>query len=194
MVKGERMKNLITVFLLLLIVGSSYADTKISIFTGSKYEMEITGKSEEEAKSKLVDVLAKSTWMKCIWNEIEAGSIVSKSGIDMEGNPITSYCHPVSFRIEILPFTSEVAIEDAINAKVKCGQDTIKFIAKNNVLKGLDNAQIKSMAMTYSTVFSLLNAGAIDTALIDINAMIPDGTIVTYEDKTKIINFINTCN
>jgi len=184
------MLKFITILLLLSTIGSSYAKTKIAIFSGSKYEMEIVESSEELARDRLSKILEKSKWMKCSWTAVEEGSISSRAGF--EG---LEYCHPMGFRIEISP-VDEIApaIEAAIIAKVECGQNAIKFIAKNNVMKGLDNAQIKSMAMTYSTVFDLLNAGALDTALIDITSMIPDGTIVTYEDKTKIINFINDCN
>jgi len=183
------MRTLIIVILLQLLAFKVVAKTKISIYTGSKYEMEIVEDTEELAKARLSSILKASTWMKCTWNSVEEGSIVSRDGFTD-----TEYCHPMGFRIETMPVVSEDLLEAAIDAKVECGQNTIKFIAKNNVLKGLDNAQIKSMAMTYSTIFDLLNAGALDTALIDINAMTPDGTIVTYEDKTKIVNYINTCN
>ena len=185
------MKILIaTILLLLTTIGSTFAKTKISILNGAKYEMEIVEATEEAAKARLATIVEKSSWMRCNWTAIEAGSILSRTGIDG-----LEYCHPTTFSIEITPVDEVTpAIEAAVAVKVKCGQDAIKFIAANNVLKGLNNEQIKTMAMTYSTIFDLLNAGAIDTALLDINAMTPDGTIVTYEDKTKIVNFLNNCN
>ncbi len=176
----------------------SHAGYKFTRYTLSdSYQGDFTVESIEEGKSKILEMISKSNWMECDWKDIEEGSVTSKEDINGDGNTIVRYCHPKTFKIVVSTIedtSTEQAIEQAIEAKLKCGQETIKLISKLNVMKGLNNEQIKQVALSYSVIFSLLNAGAMDTALIEINNSTPDGTLITYDDKTKVVNFINTCN
>jgi hypothetical protein len=84
-------------------------------------------------------------------------------------------------------------LDIAVDKKLNCGQNIVKFIAKNNITKGLTTEQIKTMTTTYSLVFDLLKGGAMNTAIIEINAITPDA-LVTAQDKIDIVAEIATCN
>ena len=51
----------------------------------------------------------------------------------------------------------------------------------------------RRLQITYSMIFDLLKAGSTDIAIDEISAINPDGTIVTAQDKTYIVSFINGC-
>jgi hypothetical protein len=191
--------------LLLLISFNAFAQVRLTIkYNDPKYVAStIEAPSEAEAKDILVNLVANSSRLKGSWSKNSSGSIHSKEqiiSIDPETEEETTetvYFTPENFTISIENIAAEIqnkAIEEAIERKVKCGMDSIKFIAKNNLSKGLTNAQIKEMSVTYSVINGLLMAGAIDTALIDIEALQPDGILINATDKVKIIEYINNCN
>jgi uncharacterized protein YjgD (DUF1641 family) len=156
--------------------------------------------TEAEAKAELLDILGRSKSLKGSWQDVEIEPIISKDFEETteEGTTtVTKYYKPENFSLTLKDMTAEnnaAALDAAIERKLKCGADSIKYIAKRNVAKGLTTEQIKTMASTYGLINSLLSSGAIDTAIEEIGAMTPDGIIVTPQDKTEILNFINTCN
>lgn len=94
---------------------------------------------------------------------------------------------------DITEIIQERELEKLISKRVVCGDKTIKYIAKLNARKQLSKEQRKQMVSSYSMIFDLLKAGSTDIAIDEISAINPDGTIVTAQDKTDIVSFINGC-
>jgi hypothetical protein len=192
------MKLICTAITLLLFTFSVHAQFKLEITpSDSKYaKMGIECKDQSKCDKKLVKWIDKQRFFKGDWSENQADSIVSKTESDLEGNSVTKYFKPSNFSVNLVDITEQLAdaaLDKAIADKLACGEKAIKFIAKSNVKKNLSKGQIKQMVKTYSDIFDLLKAGAIDTALEDMQNATVDGTILTSEDKTSIINFLTNC-
>lgn len=175
-----------------------FAQYKLEITpSDSKYaKMQIVCKDQSECDSKLLNWINKQEFFKGEWKETQEGSIVSKTETDMENNEITSYFHPSNFSVNLVDISAELAeqaLEQAIAKKIACGEATIKFIAKNNVKKQLTVEQRRTMVQTYSGIHDLLKSGSVDIAKADIQNVTADGTIVTEQDKTDIVEFITAC-
>lgn len=76
---------------------------------------------------------------------------------------------------------------------ITCGRRVIALLSVKNSLKGLTNAQVKQMNNDYKEIKGLLESGALDTSKEEINAITPDGTIVTAQDKIDLIAEIDGC-
>lgn len=85
------------------------------------------------------------------------------------------------------------AIDAAIEQNIKCGDKIIKLIARKNLSKGLTKEQIKTIVTTYSPILDLFKSGALNSGLEDVNALIPDGTLITNQDKIDIISEADGC-
>lgn len=184
---------------LLLISLNAFAQYKIEINPNNQNEakMRINCQNQSDCDSKLLDWIEKQNYYKGDWNNDVLGSIASKEIENFEGNTEIVYFHPENFSINQVDISSEIQerqIEQIISKKIQCGKSAVKFIAKNNIKKNLSRGQIKQMAKTYSDIFDLLNGGAIDTAIEEMQSVTTDGTIVTEQDKTDIIAFLNGCN
>jgi hypothetical protein len=158
--------------------------------------MQLNGGTQEELDTKLLKWIDKQKFFKGEWQSEQDDTIVSKIETGIEGNESTKYFKPINFSVNLVDTTeqlAEQALDKAIADKLACGEKAVKFIAKSNVKKNLTKAQIKTMVKTYSDIFDLLKAGAIDTALDDMQNATVDGTILTSEDKTSIINFLTNC-
>lgn len=186
-------------------------------------KMQIDCADQAECDSKLLDWINKQQFFKGVWNDDAIGSIVSKTYTEFESQDtgetqvvtdidtgeettvpvyeqvevqVTKYFHPSNFSIEQKDISAELAeqaLEQAIEQKIKCGESAVKYIAKNNVKKQLTKAQRKQMIKAYADILDQLKAGAVDLAKEDIQAVSADGTIVTEQDKTDIVNFITEC-
>jgi hypothetical protein len=158
--------------------------------------MSIDCQDQAKCDEKLVKWIDKQKFFKGEWSDNQTDSIVSRTESDLEGNSVTKYFKPSNFSVNLVDITEQLAdaaLDKAIADKLACGEKAIKFIAKSNVKKNLSKGQIKQMVKTYSDIFDLLKAGAIDTALEDMQNATVDGTILTSEDKTSIINFLTNC-
>jgi hypothetical protein len=192
------MKLICTAITLLLFTFSVHAQFKLEITpSDNKYaSMSIDCQDQARCDEKLIKWIDKQKVYKGDWSENQADSIVSKTESDLEGNSVTKYFKPSNFSVNLVDITEQLAdaaLDKAIADKLACGEKAIKFIAKSNVKKNLSKGQIKQMVKTYSDIFDLLKAGAIDTALEDMQNATVDGTILTSEDKTSIINFLTNC-
>lgn len=83
-------------------------------------------------------------------------------------------------------------LQKAIQA-MDCGKKSQAFLLVRNVKKQLTKNQTKQLLLAYSQIKQLLDTGSLDTAIEEINAVTPDGVIITNEDKQKIVEFINSC-
>jgi hypothetical protein len=191
------MKFTILVISLLYTI-SGIAQMKVEIKPNdSKYaKMQLDCTNAQDCDAKILSWIERQKSFVGEWDESSENSISSKVEQDLEGNSITKYYHSNDFivsKIDISSQLQEQALDAAIENKLKCGESTIKFIGKNNVSKNLTKEQIKTMVTTYSQIFDLLKAGAVETAIDDMQNVVVDNIIVTEQDKSNIISFINGC-
>lgn len=165
----------------------------------------ITADTEAELATKAISFIEKygaGTWT----SEVEGALPTSPdSSVSLftklaDDETTTLYLHSEALNAEAEDMTEEIAAreaalaeQEAIDRKFSCGQSAIRWVAKNNIGKGLTTEQIKQMASTYSEINQLLMSGAIDTAKIEIQAITADGVIVTEQDKTDLLAFIAGC-
>ena len=176
----------------------AHAQMKLEITpSDSKYaKMQVDCDDQADCDDKLLKWIENQKFFKGEWKLDAIGSIVSKQEIDLEENEVTKYFHPSNFSIEQKDISAELAeqaLQQAIQKKINCGESAVKFIAKNNVKKNLTKSQRKQMIKTYADILDQLKAGAVDLAKEDIQAVSADGTIVSEQDKTDIVNFITEC-
>ena len=184
--------------LLILNCTIAHAQMKLEITpSDSKYaKMQVDCDDQADCDDKLLKWIENQKFFKGEWKLDAIGSIVSKQEIDLEENEVTKYFHPSNFSIEQKDISAELAeqaLQQAIQKKINCGESAVKFIAKNNVKKNLTKSQRKQMIKTYADILDQLKAGAVDLAKEDIQAVSADGTIVSEQDKTDIVNFITEC-
>lgn len=79
----------------------------------------------------------------------------------------------------------------AMKAHIKFGNRMIAYIGARNMAKSLTTAQVKTVVETYSTIQALLASGSIATAKVEIEAVTPDGTLITQADKDAILAEVN---
>jgi hypothetical protein len=75
-----------------------------------------------------------------------------------------------------------------------CGKRVKARVSVINAKKGLKKAQRKQLINNFKAIIPLLDAGSLDIAKDEISAVVADGTLVTEEDKLKIIAEIDACN
>jgi hypothetical protein len=88
--------------------------------------------------------------------------------------------------------TEAQELQSALKA-MDCGKKSQAFMLVRNVKKQLTKLQRKQLVSTYSPIKTLLDTGSLDVAIDEISAVVPDGVIITSEDKVKIVEFINNC-
>lgn len=85
-------------------------------------------------------------------------------------------------------------VADAAAQKaVDCGKATQRLLLIRNAQKNLTTAQIKQMVKQYADTINLLDTGSLVSAVEEINAVQPDGVLVTTADKAALIAHINGC-
>ena len=123
-------------------------------------------------------------------------------GFGPEGEVETNRCsYPDEFNTPVIvdvtaeetAKATQAAIDAAIQQNIDCGDKIIKLIARKNLTKGLSKAQIKSIVSTYSPILDLFKSGALNSGLEDVEALTPDGILITEQDKTDIISEANGC-
>jgi hypothetical protein len=86
------------------------------------------------------------------------------------------------------------AAEDALNAGLQevarlraAGQRVISLVILRNGAKNLTDEQVIALHATYATVKSFLEDGSLVRAKAAVEAITPDGVIMTVDDKTAIL-------
>lgn len=75
----------------------------------------------------------------------------------------------------------------------ECGTQVLDLVLVRNAAKQLNTTQIKAMVGIYAPIKSLLETGSLNSAKEEVQAVEPDGTLVTAEDKTAVIAAIDAC-
>jgi hypothetical protein len=80
----------------------------------------------------------------------------------------------------------EAEVQEALK-RMEHGRRVIAVLLTRNNSKSLTTYQIAQMNTVYSTIKSLLETGSLKTAKDAINAISPDGILITAEDKNALI-------
>lgn len=75
----------------------------------------------------------------------------------------------------------------------ECGEGVMDLLLVRNSTKNLTKGQIKQMVSSFASIKGLLETGSLNSAKEEIEAVTPDGTLVTAEDKNALISAINAC-
>ena len=92
--------------------------------------------------------------------------------------------------VTVVEDTAKKDLEESIALKVvrmDFGKRVIALLSVRNDAKSLTPAQIQQLPVTYGDARNALQDGSISTARAIIDAIVPDGTIVTADDKTAIL-------
>lgn len=92
----------------------------------------------------------------------------------------------------VAEMTAKIAM-DAIKKAEDCGQNAKRFLKSRVILRGLNAQQISQALVVHANAMKLLEEGALDPAISLIQATESDGVILTDDDKTQTIAFINSC-
>jgi len=92
---------------------------------------------------------------------------------------------------EALEKQKSMAISQALKRMDK-GRKVIGLMLVRNSTKTLTKKQIRLMNKTYSEVKDLLETGSLESAHEAINELVPDGVLVTAEDKTALLSELTT--
>lgn len=87
---------------------------------------------------------------------------------------------------------NETAMQ-TVKRRMACGKNVQATMVLRNASKNLTTEQVKSFAATYAEIKSLLDTASLVTAKAEVEAIAPDGTLVTNDDKTAIIQAIDAC-
>ena len=77
-------------------------------------------------------------------------------------------------------------------AAINHGKRVIALFLVRNSTKSLTTGQVKQLNATYSAIKDLLETGSLVSAKEEINALTPDGVLVTEGDKTELIAEIDS--
>lgn len=104
---------------------------------------------------------------------------------------------------KLAAFQAQKAIEEATRQKeasiqfalkrIECGKRVIGLLIVRNSTKILTTAQVSQINTTYSPIKSLIETGSLVTAKEYMQAITPDGVLITEADKTDLVAEINKC-
>lgn len=77
--------------------------------------------------------------------------------------------------------------------KMDCGKRVIAKLVVLNSTKNLTTEQVAVMNGSYSTIKTLLETGSLETARINIQNAVADGSIILESDKTELVKTLDAC-
>lgn len=86
----------------------------------------------------------------------------------------------------------EMAIQGALK-RIECGKRVIGLLVVRNASKNLSTAQIGQINTVYAPIKGLIDTGSLVTAKEQMQAITPDGLLITTEDKNDLIQEITKC-
>lgn len=84
------------------------------------------------------------------------------------------------------------ALEQAKTLRL-CGSAVMDLVLVRNATKGLTTNQVKQIVNLYAPIKGLLETGSLNSAKEEVQAVTPDGTLITEGDKTAVISAIDVC-
>jgi hypothetical protein len=188
-------------FLLALISINSFAETRVPSIPFSDAEKYVAAKTLEELDFFKHTCISKPD-EDCIVAECDPR--YSKIEIRFDTDPENGIYNErkvlvcddeKKLLIQSMELAKENEYKDLQNAlrSMDCGRNSQAFLLVRNMRKGLTKQQTKQLVMAYAGIKGLLDTGSLDSAIEEINAVNPDGVVITAEDKTKMVEFINKC-
>lgn len=96
-------------------------------------------------------------------------------------------------------YNAQKATDDALALElsnqlklIKYGNDIVALIGIRNKSKSLTVEQVATLVSTYAPIQGLLQSGSLETAKVQVNAITPDGVIITASDITYVSGLIDT--
>jgi hypothetical protein len=176
---------------------SHYGENCILIPVGysKEYHRLINTKSQAESCSSDQDCQGKLEIKSCLDGEIAIKVLDSdpkevyctKKAVTENAGLKASYEAAVSAKASY-----EAALALAIKAQ-QCGKRVMALMLVRNAQKGLSKNQRKQLVQTYKDIKDLLDAGSLDVAKDEIQAVNADGTLVTAADKTALVAELDSC-
>lgn len=77
--------------------------------------------------------------------------------------------------------------------KMDCGKRVIAKLVVLNSMKNLTTEQVAVMNGSYSTIKTLLETGSLETARINIQNAVADGSIILESDKNELVKTLDSC-
>lgn len=75
----------------------------------------------------------------------------------------------------------------------ECGTQVLDLVLVRNAGKTLNTTQVKAMVGIYAPIKGLLETGSLNSAKEEVQAIEPDGTLVTVGDKAAVVSAIDSC-
>lgn len=126
--------------------------------------------------------------------ELELSSEITRRTDEM-GNILISI--PNQYEVVIEDLTTQIEIENQKQAKIEAGrkareacQNVLDYIAGANLDKQLSIEQITQMQSTYANAEAALRAGRPTYAKMFIESIVPDGVIVTAQEKSNCLDML----
>lgn len=94
--------------------------------------------------------------------------------------------------IEEIAKQKENGIQFALK-RIECGKRVIGLLVLRNSAKTLTTANVAQINQTYAPIKGLIDTGSLSTAKEQMELIIPDGMLITSEDKTDLLAEINKC-
>jgi hypothetical protein len=130
--------------------------------------------------------------------EEEPQEYLSSSTLEYMGSETTQYLLPAEYEVSIEDVSAQVEAEEQLKAKIQDGQKArqacqtvLDYIAGANLSKALTIEQITQMQTTLAQPEAALRAGRPTLAKQLIAAIVPDGTIVTEDEKQDCLNLLS---
>jgi hypothetical protein len=86
----------------------------------------------------------------------------------------------------------ESSIQAALE-RIECGKRVIALLVVRNSVKQLSTTQVASINNIYAPIKGLIDTGSLVTAKELMLSISPDGTLITEEDKSDLVNEITKC-
>ena len=88
--------------------------------------------------------------------------------------------------------TKEAGIQFALK-RIECGKRVIGLLVLRNSTKTLTTANVAQINTVYAPIKGLIDTGSLITAKEQMNLIVPDGTLITQEDKDELVQEITKC-
>lgn len=139
------------------------------------------------------DCIAKTGLKTC--TDVDEGVVWTSSPFEVYCTKFLSYPQITVMHVLIdsakLPAWNALLAKKAAMKQIfkmrKAGQSVIDVMVYRSAIKSLTIGQKKQILLTYSDIKELLEVGNLEQAKIEIQAVTPDGVLVTADDKTELI-------
>jgi hypothetical protein len=128
------------------------------------------------------------------WTKIQNNDLLQVYCVKLAGKKLVK---------DLESFDSYKASQASLNAQKQalgqakslreCGSSVMDLVLVRNASKGLNTTQVKAMVGIYAPIKGLLETGSLNSAKEEVQAVEPDGTLVTSGDKVAVISAIDVC-